>query len=80
MTATSAVIDYRGRMKVCCCVYPEAPAHAGYVIGSLRDGASFMDLWESAQMNAYRAAHACADWSLSPACAACVQPLPETRR
>ncbi|GAA1886154.1 radical SAM/SPASM domain-containing protein [Asanoa iriomotensis] len=79
MTATSAVIDYRGRMKMCCCVYPEAPAHAGYVIGDLHT-ATFAELWGSAQMNAYRAAHARADWSLSPACASCVQPLPETRQ
>ncbi|WP_432839043.1 radical SAM/SPASM domain-containing protein [Dactylosporangium sp. CA-092794] len=79
MTATSAVIDYRGRMKMCCCVYPEASAHAGYVIGDLRT-ATFAELWDSAQMRAYRAAHARADWSLSPACATCVQPLPETRR
>jgi hypothetical protein len=79
MTATSAVIDYRGRMKMCCCVYPEAPAHAGYVIGDLHT-ATFSDLWDSAQMNAYRAAHERADWSLSPACATCVQPLPENRR
>jgi hypothetical protein len=79
MTATSAVIDYRGRMKMCCCVYPEAPAHAGYVIGDLHT-ATFAALWDCAQMNAYRAAHARADWSLSPACATCAQPLPETRR
>lgn len=79
MTATSAVIDYRGRMKMCCCVYPEAPAHAGYVIGDLHT-ATFAELWGSAQMSAYRQAHARADWSLSPACASCVQPLPETRR
>ena len=79
MTATSAVIDYRGQMKMCCCVYPEAPAHTGYVIGNLHE-ATFAELWGSAQMNAYRAAHARADWSLSPACATCVQPLPETRR
>ncbi|MDW5324256.1 radical SAM/SPASM domain-containing protein [Plantactinospora sp. KLBMP9567] len=79
MTATSAVIDYRGRMKMCCCVYPEIPAHTGYVVGDLRT-ARFADLWESAQMNGYREAHARADWSLSPACATCVQPLPETRQ
>jgi len=79
MTATSAVIDYRGRMKMCCCVYPEVPAHAGYVIGDLhRSG--FVELWESAQMDRYRRAHSRADWSLSPACALCVQPLPENRR
>jgi hypothetical protein len=79
MTATSAVVDYRGRMKMCCCVYPDAPAHAGYVIGDLHT-ATFADLWWSARMDAYRAAHADADWSLSPACASCTQPLPETRR
>jgi len=79
MTATSAVIDYRGRMKMCCCVYPEIPAHAGYVLGDLRT-ATFADLWWSARMDAYRAAHARADWSLSPACTGCTQPLPETRR
>lgn len=79
MTATSAVIDYRGRMKMCCCVYPEVPAHTGYVIGDLHSS-TFTDLWGSVQMNAYREAHGRADWSLSPACATCVQPLPETRQ
>jgi hypothetical protein len=79
MTATSAVIDYRGRMKMCCCVYPEIPSHAGYVLGDLHT-ATFADLWWSDRMNAWRAAHARADWSLSPACAGCSQPLPETRR
>jgi hypothetical protein len=79
MTATSAVIDYRGQMKMCCCVYPEVPAHAGYVVGDLHT-ATFGQLWGSAQMDAYRRAHARADWSLSPACAGCRQPLPETRR
>jgi hypothetical protein len=79
MTATSAVIDYRGRMKMCCCVYPETPAHAGYVIGDLHTS-TFMQLWASAQMGAYRKAHARADWSLSPACATCTQPLPENRQ
>ena len=79
MTATSAVIDYRGRMKMCCCVYPEIPAHAGYVIGDLHRS-TFAQLWGSARMNAYRDAHARADWSRSAACATCVQPLPETRR
>lgn len=79
MTSTSAVIDYRGQMKMCCCVYPEAPAHAGYVIGDLHS-ATFAQLWDGAQMNAYRAAHVRGDWSLSPACATCVQPLPENRQ
>ncbi|MPZ79468.1 MAG: hypothetical protein GEV28_03340 [Actinophytocola sp.] len=28
MTATSASVDFRGRMKMCCCVYVDDPAHA----------------------------------------------------
>lgn len=79
MTATSASIDFRGRMKMCCCVYVDDPAHAGYVVGDLAD-ASFAELWGGAQMSAYRTAHAQADWSLSEACRTCTQPLPETRQ
>ena len=64
---------------MCCCVYPEpGVGHDGYVIGSLIDR-TFGDLWWSQQMHRYRTAHAVADWSLSPACAGCRQPLPETR-
>ena len=78
MTATSASIDFRGRMKMCCCVYVDSPDHAGYVVGDLAE-ASFAELWSGEQMAGYRAAHARADWSLSPACRTCTQPLPETR-
>jgi hypothetical protein len=31
-------------------------------------------------MTTWRARHAAADWSASPACRTCVQALPETRR
>jgi len=79
MTATSAVIDYRGQMKMCCCVYPEMSGQAQYIAGDLATE-TFAALWSGTQMNAWRAAHAHADWSLSPACANCRQPLPETRR
>ncbi len=79
MTATSLVVDYRGEVKMCCCVYPESAEHAGYVIGNVREH-RLLDLWNSEAMAAYRVAHAAADWSLSPACASCTQPLPETRR
>nr|WP_232236423.1 radical SAM/SPASM domain-containing protein [Nocardia sp. BMG51109] len=78
MTATSATIDYRGRMKMCCCVYPESASHARYVVGDLARS-TFRQLWSSPQMDAYRSAHASADWSLSPACRSCTQRLPETR-
>ncbi|MET8873120.1 radical SAM/SPASM domain-containing protein [Nocardia sp. NPDC004604] len=78
MTATSATIDYHGWMKMCCCVYPDTSDHARYVIGDL-NRSTFLELWNSAQMIAYRHAHAAADWSLSPACRTCTQPLPETR-
>lgn len=79
MTATSASIDYRGLMKMCCCVVPEVDEHARYVIGDLRT-VTFVELWNSEQMAGYRDAHASADWSQSPACRSCTQPLPETRQ
>lgn len=79
MTATSASIDFRGRMKMCCCIYPDLEEHAGYVIGNLADKL-FTELWTGEQMAGYRTAHARADWSLSPACRSCTQPLPETRQ
>jgi Iron-sulfur cluster-binding domain len=80
MTATTAAIDYRGQFKMCCCVYPEADSgHDRYVVGSLRD-ATFAEPWWSPQMDRYSAGHAAADWSASPACAACRQQLPATRR
>jgi len=78
MTVTSATIDYRGRMKMCCCVYPDTEDHARYVIGDLNQS-TFLELWNSPQMTEYRRGHAVADWSLSPACRTCTQPLPETR-
>jgi len=78
MTSTSASIDYLGRMKMCCCVYPEAPEHSDYVVGDLNTS-TFADLWAGQAMSAYRRAHSVADWSLSPACRTCRQPLPETR-
>jgi hypothetical protein len=79
MTATSLVVDYRGAVKMCCCVYPESAPHEQYVIGNVGERL-LLELWRSEAMNAYRAAHAKADWSHSPACASCTQVLPETRR
>lgn len=79
MTATSLVVDYRGSVKMCCCVYPESAPHGQYVIGNAAE-TPLLELWRSEAMNAYRAAHAKADWSLSPACTSCTQVLPETRR
>lgn len=78
MTTTSAFVDFRGQMKMCCNIYPDDRQHQRYVVGSLRDH-SFADLWFSPQMSDYRSRHAKADWSTSPACATCTQELPETR-
>lgn len=69
-TTTSAVVDLSGRLKMCRHVHSWIPAYAGYLIGDL-NAASFAELWGSARMAAYRAAHARADWSLSPLCASC---------
>lgn len=75
MSSHSASIDYQGRLKMCCNVYPEASAHAAYLIGSLNEQ-SFEALWSSSQMDFFRKAHLAADWSLSPICVRCNQKLP----
>lgn len=69
-TATSAIIDLHGRLKMCRHVHSWIPAYAGYLIGDLPT-TSLAELWGSARMAAYRTAHARADWSLSPLCAGC---------
>ena len=80
MTGTSLSVDYRGMVKMCCNVIPDsAPDHRRYVVGSVA-GATLAELWNSPVMAAWRARHAVADWSDSPACRSCVQALPETRR
>ncbi|MDG4832517.1 SPASM domain-containing protein [Solwaraspora sp. WMMD1047] len=70
LTATTAVIDFHGRLTMCRHVNPRIPAYAQYLVGDLRT-ATFAGLWESPRMVAYRAAHARADWTHSPICAAC---------
>lgn len=80
MTETSLSVDYRGLVKMCCNVIPDsAPDHERYVVGSVAD-ATLAELWNSPVMAGWRARHAVADWSDSPACRNCVQVLPETRR
>lgn len=75
MTYHSASIDFRGSMKMCCNVFPEAPSHESYVIGNIGE-ASFEELWASKAMHQYRAAHARVDWSLSAICQGCTHHLP----
>jgi len=79
MTATTAVVDYRGDMRMCCNIYPDTIDAAQYTVGNLTT-AAFAQLWNGPAMARYRAAHAAADWSISPACRTCTQALPETRR
>jgi hypothetical protein len=80
MTETSLSVDYRGLVKMCCNVIPDsAPGHQRYVVGSVAD-ATLAGLWNGPAMAGWRARHAAADWSASPACRSCVQALPETRR
>jgi radical SAM protein with 4Fe4S-binding SPASM domain len=72
MTGTSLSIDYRGVVKMCCNVIPDsAPGHQRYVVGTVAD-ATLAELWNSAVMTQWRARHAVADWSASPACRTCV--------
>lgn len=77
MTRRSAAIDYRGKLKMCCNVFPEATDHRAYVIGDLNES-SFGELWESESMQRYRVAHSVGDWTLSPICVRCTQSLPDT--
>ena len=80
MTETSLSVDYRGMVKMCCNVIPDSvPDHQRYAVGSAGD-ATLAELWNSQVMAGWRARHAVADWSASPACRTCVQALPETRR
>jgi len=80
MTETSLSIDYRGLVKMCCNVIPDSAAsHQRYVVGSVTE-ATLDELWNSPAMTGWRARHAVADWSDSPACQTCMQVLPETRR
>jgi hypothetical protein len=71
LTTRSAAIDYLGRMKMCCNVFPESGQHDRYIVGTL-DSSSFAALWSSGMMNSLRKAHARADWSGSPICERCV--------
>jgi MoaA/NifB/PqqE/SkfB family radical SAM enzyme len=75
MASHSASIDFRGRLKMCCNVYPDLHQHSPYLIGNF-DQNSFEELWNSEKMIRFRQAHALADWSLSPICARCTQRLP----
>ncbi|MFE2870940.1 radical SAM protein [Embleya sp. NPDC059259] len=79
MTETSLSVDYRGQVKMCCNVVPEGDQHREYVVGSVADH-SLAELWHHPTMVDWRTRHGRADWSRSPACATCVQALPETRR
>ncbi|MGW7004174.1 radical SAM/SPASM domain-containing protein [Streptomyces sp. NPDC054933] len=79
MTATSLSVDFRGQMKMCCNVVPEGPQHREYVVGNVADH-TLAELWNHPTMAEWRQRHGRADWSRSPACASCVQALPETRR
>jgi len=75
MTWHSAAIDFRGRMKMCCNVFPEAVNHGRYVVGDL-NAQTFGAIWSSEAMHKFRRMHTKADWSSSPICRLCTQRLP----
>ena len=78
MTQHSLSIDYKGRLKMCCNVYPDRSDHEHYVIGDAFHEPIF-DLWNSARLEALRKAHAEADWTSSPICSGCSQMLPQSQ-
>jgi hypothetical protein len=69
-TSNLASIDYQGRLKMCCNIFPDAEDHEQYVVGKLGAN-SFLELWNSTQMASYRRNHARADFADSPACLGC---------
>lgn len=75
LTTHSASIDYTGKLKMCCCVFPEADAHSSYVLGNLNHN-NFVDIWLSERLRWLRHAHATCDWSKSPICSACIHHSP----
>jgi hypothetical protein len=76
LTTYTATIDFRGRMKMCCCVFPDDPEHNQYVLGDLTTE-SFFQIWTSQRLATLRRAHSRKDWSASPACTSCTQHSPE---
>jgi len=69
-TTYYAAIDYRGRVKMCCNIYSDAPEHSGYIVGSLAD-AALGELLASPRLGDWSRRHLQADWSQSPVCATC---------
>lgn len=78
MTSHSAAIDYKGRMKMCCNIYPENSSHEPYIIGDLNNE-TFEELWNSKQLIDLRKRHSKSDWSMSLICSKCNQYLPESQ-
>lgn len=75
MTSHSASIDYRGRLKMCCNVFPEYEAHSPFVVGDLHHS-EFRELWLAEAFERWRKEHARSDWSHSSICTHCTQQLP----
>lgn len=72
ITSTSAAIDYLGRFKMCCNVYPELTKHKKYLIGNMNDS-SFYDLWMNSFLVDARRRHISSDWGMTPICNKCVK-------
>jgi 8-oxo-dGTP pyrophosphatase MutT (NUDIX family) len=79
MTTTSVAIDYRGRYKMCCNVFPEALNHEEYVVGFVGEK-SLLNIYESSRMSSLRQRHLKGDWSASPICRFCHHYLPEDQK
>lgn len=75
MTSHSMAIDYRGRIKMCCNVVPDAPGHARYVLGNATTS-PLLRIWQGEEMAHVRRLHTISDWSETPICETCNQNLP----
>lgn len=78
ITYHSASIDYSGRMKMCCCVFPDLTKHDYYVLGNLKFD-SFISIWNSDKLNDWRRKQSTCNWSASPICANCSHHSPPSK-
>jgi MoaA/NifB/PqqE/SkfB family radical SAM enzyme len=70
MTTISSAIDYKGRFKMCCNIFPDMEIHKEYVLGNLQDS-GFYELWDSPFMQTARKEHRKGDWKNTPICEKC---------
>lgn len=75
LTTHSATVDYTGKLKMCCCVFPESGIHDSYIIADLNK-LSFIEGWLSPKLTNIRELHASSNWSETKICEMCIHHSP----